>query len=79
LARVPAIARGQFDLADIRQLHGESWLSGGPAEGVYGRREDDGRLLGRAKMVRPEFVQEIDSHRSGRPLQTNISISGATW
>lgn len=79
LARVPKIADGRFTLPEIVQMLGPSRLSDGPAEGVYVRRDDGGRLIGRAKLVRPEFVQQIDSHWSGRAMQTNALASGAVW
>lgn len=79
LARVPKVAQGRFDVDDIVRMLGVSRLSNGPAEGVYVRRDDDTRLLARAKVVRPEFVQQIESHWSGRSMQTNRLISGATW
>jgi ATP-dependent RNA circularization protein (DNA/RNA ligase family) len=78
-ARVPTLAEGYFALDDIVRMLGASLFSDGPAEGVYVRRDDDGRLAGRAKVVRPEFVQQIDAHWSGRSLQTNTLVSGATW
>src|SRR5262245_52582100 len=62
LARVPEVARGHFNVPDIVRMLGASQLSNGPAEGVYVRRDDNARLVGRAKVVRPEFVQQIDSH-----------------
>jgi hypothetical protein len=43
------------------------------------RRDDELRLLGRAKVVRPEFVQQIDTHWSGRSMETNALLSGAKW
>lgn len=79
LARVPKIAQGRFTLEKIVTMLGPSQLSDGPAEGVYVRRDDDARLIGRAKLVRPEFVQQIDSHWSGRTMQTNTLSSGAVW
>jgi hypothetical protein len=79
IARVPAIAQGRFSMADIVAMPGDSRVSTGPAEGVYIRREDSSRLLARAKLVRPEFVQQIDTHWSSRALQTNALESGAVW
>lgn len=79
LARVPKIAQGRFSVPDVVRLLGASRLSTGPAEGVYVRRDDNDKLVGRAKVVRPEFVQQIDSHWSGRSMQTNTLLSGANW
>ena len=71
LVVVPALGRGHFDLTELKKLLGPSALTDGPAEGIYVRRERNGRLLQRAKLVRPEFVQAIDEHWSKRPLKTN--------
>jgi hypothetical protein len=79
LARVPKVAQGRFNVPDIVRMLGASQLSNSPAEGVYVRRDDNERLVARAKVVRPEFVQQIDSHWSGRSMQTNTLLSGATW
>lgn len=79
LARVPKVAQGRFDVAAIVAMLGASQVSDGPAEGVYVRRDDDERLVGRAKVVRPEFVQQIDVHWSGRTMETNALLSGAIW
>ena len=79
LARVPKVAQGRFNMPEIVRMLRASQLSDGPAEGVYVRRDDNDRLVGRAKVVRPEFVQQIDSHWSGRFMQTNTLLSGATW
>lgn len=73
---VPMLARGRFDLAGVRALLGPSRLGDTPAEGVYVRREDDDWLLGRAKLVRPEFVQAIGEHWSKRRLETNALARG---
>jgi ATP-dependent RNA circularization protein (DNA/RNA ligase family) len=79
LARVPTVAQGRFTVLDIVRMLPASTLSDGPAEGVYVRRDDDHRLVARAKVVRPEFVQQIDTHWSGRRMQTNTLLSGAKW
>jgi hypothetical protein len=79
LARVPQIAHGGFAVPELIQMLGPSQVSDGPAEGVYVRRENNDRLVARAKVVRPEFVQQIDSHWSARSMQTNTLLSGAIW
>jgi len=71
LAVVPELARGRFDLDGLNKYLGGSSLVDGPAEGIYVRREQSGRLLQRAKLVRAEFVQAIDEHWSKRPLTAN--------
>lgn len=71
LAVVPRIGRGSFDLEGLEKLIGRSALTNGPAEGLYLRREEGGRLIQRAKLVRAEFVQAIGEHWSKRRLEVN--------
>ncbi len=71
LAKVPELGRGRFDVHGIRQCLGTSKLGSGPAEGLYVRRDEGGRLVSRAKLVRPEFTQSIGEHWSRAPLRTN--------
>jgi len=72
LAVVPELGSGRFTLSGLRALLGSSQLTDGPAEGLYVRRERQGYLVTRAKLVRREFVQAIAQHWSRRPLQTNV-------
>ncbi len=72
---VPQRAEGRVTLNDLKLLLDSSALARGPAEGVYIRREQAGRLVARAKLVRPEFVQAIAEHWSKRPLEVNRLVS----
>lgn len=79
LARVPVVARGRFTVEDVKKLLGASSLTHAPMEGVYLRCDAGEWLLGRAKLVRPEFVQAIEEHWSSRPLERNLlAPRGAT-
>ncbi len=71
MATVPSLGGGRFDVAGLCRQLDKSALTDGPAEGLYIRREADGRLLSRAKLVRAEFTQAIDEHWSKRGLQAN--------
>jgi len=71
LALVPELGRGVFDLQVLRRRLGQSRLEDGPAEGLYVRREAGDKLVARAKLVRPEFVQAIGEHWSAKHLTTN--------
>jgi ATP-dependent RNA circularization protein (DNA/RNA ligase family) len=75
LARVPLVARGHFDLKALVSLLGRSKYSTAQAEGIYVRRDSGPCLQARAKLVRPEFVQAIDAHWAGRPLEVNRRTS----
>jgi ATP-dependent RNA circularization protein (DNA/RNA ligase family) len=67
LATVPELFAGQCDIPFLRTLLGTSRCGREPMEGVVVRREAIGRTLGRAKLVRPDFMQPGDEHwRSGR-------------
>jgi ATP-dependent RNA circularization protein (DNA/RNA ligase family) len=71
LAVVPSLGAGRFDLAQLRGLLGSSKLTEGAPEGLYVRRDQNGELAARAKLVRAEFVQAIDEHWSRRTLEVN--------
>lgn len=73
LTPVPELARGRFSagaLVDLLQQTA-SRVGATPAEGVVVRREADGWLQRRAKLVRAEFVQAIGAHWSKRELEKN--------
>lgn len=72
LELVPRIAAGRFDLSGLRDLLGPSRIGEGAAEGIYLRVDEGDQLLARAKLVRPEFLQSIDEHWSGRPIVANV-------
>ena len=59
--------------AELRQLvlESRSAFRDGPLEGVVIRREDELWLLDRAKLVRPDFTQAIDTHWRSRMLEWN--------
>jgi hypothetical protein len=70
---VPRVARGRFTidrlqllLRSTRSAYGEDLI-----EGLYLRRERNGWLESRAKIVRADFVQGINEHWSRRPLEKN--------
>lgn len=75
LSRVPALGHGRFDLPSLVAMLGKSRVGSSPAEGLYVRAEEGGRLLARAKLVRPEFTQAIDGHWSKGALRMNALAS----
>ena len=77
LAIVPERARGRLTIGSLTRLLDSSVLADGPAEGIYVRREDLGRVVARAKLVRPEFVQAINVHWSKHHLETNRLATSA--
>jgi hypothetical protein len=73
---VPELLRGRTNLAELQRLlgHANSSFATGPLEGIYVRRESEDRLITRAKLVRPDFLQQIDEHWSRRPLRANQRV-----
>jgi ATP-dependent RNA circularization protein (DNA/RNA ligase family) len=71
ISQVPLIKRGNFSLAEVKNLLSKSQLGDTPTEGIY-LRFDEGDWLGqRAKLVRPEFIQAIEEHWSRRRIVPN--------
>lgn len=72
-AVVPRLRQGRVSIAQLRQLvlESRSAFRDGPLEGVVIRREDELWLLDRAKLVRPDFTQAIDTHWRSRMLEWN--------
>ena len=68
---VPRIASGLLTLREVTASLGQSHFGNAPAEGVYLRYDDGDWLKGRAKLVRPSFIQSIDTHWSRGPLKVN--------
>jgi ATP-dependent RNA circularization protein (DNA/RNA ligase family) len=75
LSVVPRLAKGHFDIPGLYVFLQESRLTDGPPEGLYVRRETRERLLMRAKLVRPDFVQAIGVHWSRQPIRANMLVA----
>jgi len=73
---VPLLATGHFSFPELEELLACSKLSSEPAEGIYLRYERDGRLVSRAKLVRPEFIQAVNEHWSKSIIRPNTLVSG---
>ena len=81
LAGIPVIAevgRGHFTLDELVRLMKLSAYTDSLCEGLYLRYETGKWLQNRAKLVRAEFVQSIDSHWSSKPLLPNKVIHSWT-
>lgn len=67
---VPHLAAGHYDEEGLLALIGTSRVGHERMEGVVARAQDGGSAIGRAKLVRPDFVQQIDEHwmTTVRPL-----------
>lgn len=79
---VPVLKTAAFtQLGELTRLVGPSLYKsdGGLAEGLYVKWEADGRVVGRYKWVRPEFVSAIlesGTHWKDRPLEPNTLAEG---
>lgn len=73
LVSVPRVATGIFSLVQLEEMlkNLRSRVGSGNAEGLYLRREDSSRLIARAKLVRPEFVQSVGEHWTRRRMRSN--------
>jgi hypothetical protein len=73
ISAVPSLACGRFTLDRLKGLlePAQSIFGDAPAEGLYLRQEAHTRLVNRAKLVRREFVQNIEAHWTSRPLEKN--------
>ncbi|MCY1348161.1 RNA ligase [compost metagenome] len=73
ISTVPTLDRGKLSLSGLERMlqEGSSAFSTGPLEGVVVRSEDDAWLKARAKLVRADFTQHIESHWRTRALKWN--------
>jgi ATP-dependent RNA circularization protein (DNA/RNA ligase family) len=71
ISQVPKIGRGHFTLAEITELLSQSQLSNKPAEGLYLRFDQGDRLVQRAKLVNPVFIQSVEQHWSHSGIKAN--------
>lgn len=71
LVSIPEIRRGRLSSNQVPALLGASAFGHAPMEGLYLRREGDGFLQMRAKVVSPAFKQQIVEHWTRRPVVPN--------
>lgn len=73
LLAVPQLLHGKVTLQALKKLVAEtaSRYRAGPLEGVIIRRESTDWCESRAKLVRSDFVQAIDTHWSKRGIEWN--------
>ncbi len=72
----PLLTNGHFSFPELEELLTCSKLSSEPAEGIYLRYERDGKLVSRAKLVRPAFIQTVNEHWAKSQIQPNTLVSG---
>jgi len=73
LVAVPSVFRGKTTLTALKEMlsttNSRYW--GGPVEGLVVRCESKDWLTSRAKLVRPDFVQNIGEHWRRRKIEWN--------
>ena len=81
LTTVPRVASGKTSVAELKTLvtSSTSRFREGPLEGVVVRRENDQWCEARAKLVRADFTQAIETHWRKRAIEWNrVDFSGQT-
>lgn len=73
LVTVPTVVHGKTTLTALKQLvtTKQSDYRQGPMEGIVVRRESADWCAARAKLVRPDFTQAIDTHWRKRAIEWN--------
>lgn len=79
LYTVPEVFRGHLVLNQVAGLIGPSHFGAPRMEGLYLRRERDGYLQQRAKVVGAEFKQQIEEHWTRRALVSNGRVERTHW
>jgi ATP-dependent RNA circularization protein (DNA/RNA ligase family) len=72
---VPFLEKGFFTERELVSMMSVSAYGNTPSEGLYIRIDNDDWNISRAKLVRPDFLQSIDSHWSGKVLVKNKLLS----
>ncbi len=76
LSVVPFIAQGIFSESDLLKMIGRSRVGHQPMEGLVVRSVEHPGGVGRAKLVRPGFVQSIDQHWTRGHIERNRLAHG---
>ncbi len=72
LSPVPILSQGLHNFGELQELlRAKSRWGDLQIEGIYLRREADGFLQERAKLVSPDFSQQISKHWSRKPIRHN--------
>ena len=74
ISKVPFISQGHFAFSALKEFLSFSRLGDPLAEGLYLRFDQDNRLVQRAKLVRPDFIQSIEQHWSRSGIKKNRVI-----
>lgn len=76
LYSAPLLGAGHFNLDDLTELMSDSRVGHEPMEGIVARTVTADGPQRRAKLVRPEFVQQIDQHwMSGQQTMNRLALA----
>ncbi len=76
ISSVPLIFEGRTDkIKLLNLLNTPSKLSDELIEGIYLRKESEGYLQHRAKIVRADFIQTIDTHWMHKKIEHNTVLA----
>lgn len=70
---IPTLGKGNYSRIDLEKLlnSSKSNFYSGAVEGIYLRYEDSEKLIKRAKIVKKDFIQDIDVHWSKKEMSRN--------
>jgi ATP-dependent RNA circularization protein (DNA/RNA ligase family) len=68
---VREIAQGYFSFEEVKQLITKSIYNDELVEGIYLRTDEGDCLKTRAKLIRPQFIQQIGEHWSNKQIVIN--------
>jgi ATP-dependent RNA circularization protein (DNA/RNA ligase family) len=73
MCQIHQVGKGHFHLASLKKIvtQAPSNYRQGACEGLYLRKEDSAWLIARAKLIHPNFVQNIGEHWRTRNLSWN--------
>ncbi|WJV54674.1 RNA ligase family protein [Prodigiosinella aquatilis] len=72
ISSAPFIDKGVFTINEIINKIQKSNYSSNTSEGIYIRLENEDTLIRRAKLVRPDFTQNIEEHWASKKIIKNI-------
>ena len=76
ICQIPMLGKGRFSLPELNTFFRTSCFSHAGSEGLYLRYDHGKWLEARAKLVRPEFVQAIETHWSRKSIIPNKLATG---
>lgn len=79
ISSVPFIQKGLFTLQQLEKLMGSSCFGPEQGEGIYLRCDGEKWLKQRAKIVKDQFIQNIDIHWSRKAIIPNRIRASQGW